>query len=148
MQYEVVEHRDHPGEWVVEAIDHDREGEIYGAVFYGPDAQDRAEEYAAWKQSVDLDKRFLELVKRWKKETVHLSLATRMAIHPAYREIVAMGWPAVPLLLSELHKRADHWFIALEEITGENPVPPESEGKVKKMAEAWIQWGRHRGHIK
>ena len=36
--------------------------------------------------------------------------------------------------------KPDHWFIALEEITGAQPIPPESEGKVKKMAEAWIKW--------
>ena len=71
-----------------------------------------------------------------------------MAAHPAYQEIIGMGWPVVPLLLAELQRRPDHWFIALEEITGANPVPPESEGKVKKMAEAWVQWGKSGGYLK
>ena len=72
----------------------------------------------------------------------------RMAAHPAYREIVGMGWSAVPLLLAELKRKPDHWFIALEEITDESPVPPEYEGKVQKMAEAWVQWGEARGHLR
>lgn len=38
-------------EWVVEAIDYDSEGEIYAATFSGHGAQERAEEYAAWKNA-------------------------------------------------------------------------------------------------
>lgn len=49
MQYEVAESQDMPGTWRVEAINHESEGQIYGAVFFGPQSQQRAEEYAAWK---------------------------------------------------------------------------------------------------
>jgi len=90
---------------------------------------------------VNVHVRFQELARLWRKETSQLSVASRMAAHPAYRQIVAMGDAVVPFLLAELRRRPDHWFIALEEITGQSPVPPESEGKVKKMADAWIQWG-------
>ena len=48
-QYEVQESRHFPGEWVVEMIDHASEGECYAALFSGPGARQRAEEYAAWK---------------------------------------------------------------------------------------------------
>jgi hypothetical protein len=41
----------------------------------------------------------------------------------------------------------DQWFWALESITDENPVPPEAAGKVRQMAQAWIDWGRGRGLI-
>jgi hypothetical protein len=91
--------------------------------------------------------RFRELVRQWQKETAHLSVVSRMAAHPAYRGIVGMGRSAVPLLLAELRRKPDHWFIALEEITGARPVPPESEGKIKEMAEAWIRWGEREGHL-
>lgn len=36
-------------EWRVEAIDYESEGEIYVAVFTGPDAEKRAREYASFK---------------------------------------------------------------------------------------------------
>lgn len=42
----VVEVRDAPGEWLVEAIDYGSEGEIYRAVFSGPMAEQRARDYA------------------------------------------------------------------------------------------------------
>lgn len=38
-------------EWIVEAIDHGSEGEIYAAEFTGHNAEGRAREYAAWKNA-------------------------------------------------------------------------------------------------
>ena len=49
MRYEVALCKLFSGEWVVEAINLDGEGECYGARFSGPLAEDRAKEYAAWK---------------------------------------------------------------------------------------------------
>ncbi len=48
----VVERRDTPGAWAVEAIDYDSEGDVYLAVFSGPQAQQRAREYAGMKYGV------------------------------------------------------------------------------------------------
>lgn len=39
----------------------------------------------------DLESRFKQLTRSWRRETSHLSLAGRMAAHPAYRQIVALG---------------------------------------------------------
>ena len=51
MEWECIEDMRSPGDWRVEAIDHDHEGQVYVAIFSGPNAQDRAEEYAALKNS-------------------------------------------------------------------------------------------------
>jgi hypothetical protein len=50
MHYEVVESKQYPGHWHVEAIDGD--GRIFVAIFSGPNAVGRAREYAGWKNSV------------------------------------------------------------------------------------------------
>ena len=97
--------------------------------------------------TAELRTRFATLARTWRRETSHLSVVSRMAEHPAYREIVGMGWAAVPLLLAELQRRPDHWFMALEAITGTDPIPPESYGKVKEMADAWLRWGKAGGHL-
>lgn len=54
LQYEVVRSRDVPdeSEYRVEAID-ERTGECYVAIFSGPRAKERAEEYVALKKVVD-----------------------------------------------------------------------------------------------
>ena len=48
---EVVERNDSPGAWGVEAININGDGEIYMAVFYGPEAKALAIEYAEAKYS-------------------------------------------------------------------------------------------------
>jgi hypothetical protein len=70
-----------------------------------------------------------------------------MAMLRPYQQIIGMGLPAVPLILDELQRAPDQWFWALEAITAENPVPPEAAGKVRLMAQAWIEWGKQRGLI-
>jgi hypothetical protein len=97
--------------------------------------------------SAGLKKQFRDLAKQWTQDTAHLSSTVRMAKHPAYRQLVAMGPAVIPLLLAELKRNPDFWFAALREITGENPVSPASAGKLKEMAHAWVEWGRARGHI-
>jgi hypothetical protein len=42
----IVEVCDVPGEWLVEAIDHGSDGEIYRTIFAGPMAEERARSYA------------------------------------------------------------------------------------------------------
>lgn len=92
--------------------------------------------------------RFERLAAEWGEETGMLSSVREKAMHPAYQRIIGMGWEAVPLMLGELAREPDHWFWALRAITGANPVPPDDRGKVKKMAEAWVAWGRDQGHLK
>jgi hypothetical protein len=49
MNYETKESRDFKDHWHVEAID--EEGRVFVAIFSGPDAQERAIEYAKLKNS-------------------------------------------------------------------------------------------------
>ena len=49
MQVEVVERKDALGIWTVEAIDTEGDGAIYQAMFAGPEAYERAVEYAQFK---------------------------------------------------------------------------------------------------
>jgi hypothetical protein len=85
---------------------------------------------------------FAELAARWRADCEFLSSPPEMAKHPAYREIIAMGEPAIRLILAELEARPALWFEALRALTGEDPVPPEARGNVRAMAGAWLEWGR------
>ena len=51
MMYEVRESEDKKGEFLALAIDNESRGEEYIALFSGPKARERAEEYVAWKNS-------------------------------------------------------------------------------------------------
>ncbi|MDF5735474.1 MULTISPECIES: hypothetical protein [unclassified Nostoc] len=89
---------------------------------------------------------FMKLANQWRSETKHMSLMSDMILHTAYQQIIGMGTNAVPLILEELSREPEHWFWALRSITGANPIKPEDRGRVKKMAEAWLDWGRQHGY--
>ncbi|MGH9850821.1 MAG: hypothetical protein ACREBD_13370 [Blastocatellia bacterium] len=92
-----------------------------------------------------VEKLFQELASEWRNETSHLSLAIKQVMHPAYQRIIGLGPVAIPLILRELQREPDHWFWALEAITGEKPAVPGSS--VAQAAQAWLQWGKERRYI-
>lgn len=51
MRYQVERSSGTQDEWRVEAINHEGDGEIYVAIFSGPDSKRRAEGYAAWNDA-------------------------------------------------------------------------------------------------
>jgi hypothetical protein len=89
-----------------------------------------------------LPDRFNILVEHWKSGRNPISSVKAMSQHPAYQEIISMGSRVVPLIIQELEKNPDLWFVALHAITGVNPVPEKSRGKLMEMAQAWIDWWR------
>ena len=99
-----------------------------------------------WPGTTEDLTRFQGLAHLWKKETAHVSNVAKKALHPAYQEIIGMGKSAIPYLLEELNREPDDWFWALHAITGANPVPPQSSGNVRAMADAWLQWGVEQGY--
>lgn len=48
MEYQAFADKKYSGDWRVEAFDDD--GRCFLAIFSGPEAQTRAEEYARWKR--------------------------------------------------------------------------------------------------
>ncbi len=94
-----------------------------------------------------LAKTFRQLADRWRAETRFVSSVEKLSMNPSYQRIIGMGAPAVPLLLRELKEKPDHWFWALEAITGANPVPVEDQGDIQKMAEAWLSWGHQHRYL-
>ncbi|HEX3148062.1 MAG TPA: hypothetical protein VHR66_08250 [Gemmataceae bacterium] len=95
---------------------------------------------------VDVETEFRRLAEWWNEETKYLSNIGLAVQHPAYRAIVALGPPVIPILLNELATKPDWWFDALEELTGASPLTSEIGGKVRLMAAKWVQWGRDNGY--
>lgn len=88
---------------------------------------------------------FQQLVEQWHRERGASSSPVYMAMCPAYQQIIAMGKPAIVLILKQLELEGDdpdHWFWALNYLTNADPVSPHERGNMKKMSAAWIRWGR------
>lgn len=97
--------------------------------------------------SSELQARFDALAAQWAEETAPLSDSTKIAMHPAYQEIIGMGQAAVPLILRDLAKQTRHWSAALRAITGVNPVKPEQYGNIPAITAAWLKWGHEQGYL-
>ncbi len=93
----------------------------------------------------DISTRFEALYAIWKKETLLSSDGDEITGHPAYRQMIALGRPAVPFMLTKLKEDPHFLFDALTAITGEDPVRDDHAGRLKKMAEDWLNWGRQQG---
>jgi hypothetical protein len=91
--------------------------------------------------------RFQRLSAEWKAQSRYLSNSAQIAMLKPYQRIIGMGRPVVPLILEELQREPDQWFWALEAITEQNPVPMEAAGKIRQMAQAWIEWGAQQGYL-
>ncbi|WP_202807551.1 hypothetical protein [Leptolyngbya sp. PCC 6406] len=76
-----------------------------------------------------------------------MSLSSDKVMHYAYQQIIDMGTGAMPFILQDMKANLTHWFWALYIITGVNPVKPEDEGRIHKMADAWWAWGRDHGYV-
>ena len=100
-------------------------------------------------ESVD-EKRFQELTAKWQGD-FSLSISsnpTDCLKNDAFREIIAMGPAALPLILREYEATAHmEWAVALGQICGFSPVKPESRGKSDLVRNDWLEWGRKEGLV-
>jgi hypothetical protein len=93
-----------------------------------------------------VEQRFFGLKDAWHRAVAHHSSSTFRNSHPAYREIIGLGPAVVPLLLRDMQEHNTHWFVALAEITGADPVPDEDAGKIRAMVEDWLRWAMEHGY--
>jgi hypothetical protein len=93
-----------------------------------------------------VEQRFRQFEAIWRAETGHLSSYTKRFNHPAFQEIIRLGEPVVPLMLRDLAQQPGLWVWALPVITGANPVADADAGKIARMSEAWLRWGREKGY--
>ena len=96
--------------------------------------------------ATDRKEEFCAYVETWRRQTRHLSTLRRIVSNPSYQSIIAMGKEVLPWLLLELQERPDHWLVALNRITGEDPAPADST--FTEAVEAWLTWGRQRGLLR
>ena len=89
---------------------------------------------------MSLESRFRNLATWWEAETGGQSSISRKANHPAYQQIIELGPDVIPLMIEDMREQPNHWFVALRALTGVNPVPLESAGRMQAMRKAWVDW--------
>jgi hypothetical protein len=92
-----------------------------------------------------LEAEFRALAEQWRKETFFYSSLTKQFAHPAYVRIIAMGMPAIPLVLREMQRTQDNWFYALRFMAGEDAAAGMEDFEDAKSA--WLEWGYRNNYI-
>ena len=118
-----------------EALWEDRNGQELSCHYFNPISRK------------NIFEKFYELASQWKEETKFYSSVTDICMHKCYQRIIGMGRDILPLIFHELKKDSYHWFWALSAITGENPIPRESAGKMNAMKNSWLAWAKKNNFI-
>lgn len=92
---------------------------------------------------MDVADQFKILADEWQQHCRRMGFSSKMSTfleHPSYRQIVALGEPAIPLIIERY--RQDHlpWGFALEEITGMKMVEDTRSFKPKDVKQKWLDW--------
>ena len=76
----------------------------------------------------------------WKTETMFSSNSSEITNNAAYRYIIGLGKDMIPFIIQDLKQSENHWFYALELLTGENPIKTEHRGIINLMKSDWLNW--------
>jgi transposase-like protein len=82
---------------------------------------------------------------RWRMETSFQSSLVAKFMHEDYQIIMAMGTPAIPLILTRLKTAHEHWFWALKHLARKDVA--EGIDNPTHAARAWLKWGKEKGYI-
>jgi hypothetical protein len=85
---------------------------------------------------------FEDAVSQWLADIEFDSLPGEMMSHPSFKAITDQGPRIVPLIAAHLRKSPSFLFLALEQITHENPVPADAYGNLRDVVAAWLKWLR------
>jgi hypothetical protein len=110
-------------------------------------AFDAFKDYTSAVTTETLIQKFERLADTWQKETALASSIGLIQANPSYLRMIAMGKDALPLIFQRMRHNPDHWFIALNAITGENPVQEADRGDVEAMTESWLRWAKKNAYV-
>ena len=111
----------------------------------------QSETNVAVADSLTLEDRFHEQAEKWDHETAHLSSPAQRFLHPSYVAIMGMAQDnrdeVIDLLLRDMRDNHREWFWALSYLTHQNPIDRRDSGKLDKMIQAWVRWGKQEGRL-
>lgn len=88
----------------------------------------------------DLKNKFQSYKNTWEEQTLFSSNMTEITSNSAYLSIIALGKDVIPLIIANLRNEENHWFSALEALTGVNPIKKEHKGIFNLMKSDWLEW--------
>lgn len=98
--------------------------------------------------ATDLRERFEALAAAWAEHREANRTASNPAVYldcDAFAELVALGKPAVPLIIERYRDGSLFWGAALRRITGIEDFGRGSLGNLERTRERWLEWWDEKG---
>lgn len=95
----------------------------------------------------ELEVLFASLLETWRNDTRFQSDQSALLAHPAYYRLIGLGPAVLPHIFHDLQTGGGPWFVALQAITGEDPVRKEHRHSVALMRQDWLAWASARGYL-
>jgi hypothetical protein len=96
-----------------------------------------------------LEKEFRSFADKWYQEISKEPSLARMTSKTSYLSVIGLEPKArvISLILKELQSKPAPWFLALQILSKNQEVGKEYAGNLKKIAEAWLKWGKENRYI-
>lgn len=93
---------------------------------------------------------FNRLVKIWHRDTDAMSNVHMIIDHWAYKEILSAA--PIKFIMEDLRDEGGHWFIALSQLTGANPIRKGNgtlmdHPTTEECVNSWVKWGKDNGYL-
>ncbi len=103
------------------------------------------------RRAIPHDALFQLYIEAWHNERGAASSISEMVLCKSHMRIIGMGAEiAVPLIFRKMADEGDEpdmWFVALQTLTGADPVTDEIRGDFKAMADRWLRWATDSGYV-
>jgi len=86
---------------------------------------------------------FDALTQQWAAHCARVALSSNMADYlnaPSYRSLVALGNPAIPLIIERYKRDNLPWGFALDDITGLHMIPNRNSYNPPSTKRLWLEW--------
>jgi hypothetical protein len=95
------------------------------------------------ERQMNVANEFNALATEWAQHCDRVSFSSKISSyldHPSYRSIVALGEPAIPLIVERYRQDDLPWGFALQEITGVKMIEDPGSFKPKEVKRRWLEW--------
>jgi len=100
------------------------------------------------RDEAQLAQEFASLLNAWNEATRFQSDPSKIITHQAYYRLIGLGPRALPYIFRDLQAGGGPWFVALQALTGENPVLPEHARRSHMMRQDWLEWAKAKGYLR
>lgn len=93
--------------------------------------------------NVNLTAQFNDLAHQWSEHCKRVALSSNIKDRldaPAYRGLVKLGKPAIPLIIDRYRMDDLPWAFVLDEITGLHSIEDPNRFSPPKLRRRWLEW--------